>query len=76
MVERRYGPIHIASLGYFLALYEVAVYGASKAGSRPDSNHGDRMGRIWVYVKRLCPEFSGRRSTCNTLTELREGRSS
>ncbi len=36
MVERRYGRIiHIASLGYFLAVYEVAAYGASKAGSRP-----------------------------------------
>jgi NAD(P)-dependent dehydrogenase (short-subunit alcohol dehydrogenase family) len=32
MVERRYGRIiHIASLGSFLALYEVAAYGASKA---------------------------------------------
>lgn len=32
MVERRYGRIiHIASLGFFLALYEVAAYGASKA---------------------------------------------
>jgi NAD(P)-dependent dehydrogenase (short-subunit alcohol dehydrogenase family) len=36
MVERRYGRIiHIASLGYFLPLYEVAAYGARKAGSRP-----------------------------------------
>jgi NAD(P)-dependent dehydrogenase (short-subunit alcohol dehydrogenase family) len=33
MVERRYGRIiHIASLGSFVALYEVAAYGASKAG--------------------------------------------
>jgi NAD(P)-dependent dehydrogenase (short-subunit alcohol dehydrogenase family) len=33
MVERRYGRIiHIASLSSFLALYEVAAYGASKAG--------------------------------------------
>jgi NAD(P)-dependent dehydrogenase (short-subunit alcohol dehydrogenase family) len=32
MVERRYGRIiHIASLGSFVALYEVAAYGASKA---------------------------------------------
>jgi NAD(P)-dependent dehydrogenase (short-subunit alcohol dehydrogenase family) len=32
MVERRYGRIiHIASLSSFLALYEVAAYGASKA---------------------------------------------
>jgi len=32
-VERRYGRIiHIASLSSFLALYEVAAYGASKAG--------------------------------------------
>jgi NAD(P)-dependent dehydrogenase (short-subunit alcohol dehydrogenase family) len=32
MVDRRYGRIiHIASLGSFLALYEVAAYGASKA---------------------------------------------
>jgi NAD(P)-dependent dehydrogenase (short-subunit alcohol dehydrogenase family) len=33
MVDRRYGRIiHIASLGSFLALYEVAAYSASKAG--------------------------------------------
>jgi NAD(P)-dependent dehydrogenase (short-subunit alcohol dehydrogenase family) len=33
MVDRRYGRIiHIASLGSFVALYEVAAYGASKAG--------------------------------------------
>jgi len=33
MVDRRYGRIiHIASLGSFLALYEVAAYAASKAG--------------------------------------------
>jgi len=33
MVERRYGRIiHIASLSSFVALYEVAAYGASKAG--------------------------------------------
>lgn len=33
MVERRYGRIiHVASLGSFVALYEVAAYGASKAG--------------------------------------------
>jgi NAD(P)-dependent dehydrogenase (short-subunit alcohol dehydrogenase family) len=33
MVERRYGRIiHIASLGSFVALYEVAAYGASKSG--------------------------------------------
>jgi len=33
MVGRRYGRIiHIASLSSFLALYEVAAYGASKAG--------------------------------------------
>ena len=32
MVERRYGRIiHVASLSSFLALYEVAAYGASKA---------------------------------------------
>jgi NAD(P)-dependent dehydrogenase (short-subunit alcohol dehydrogenase family) len=32
MVERRYGRIiHIASLGSFIALYEVAAYSASKA---------------------------------------------
>jgi NAD(P)-dependent dehydrogenase (short-subunit alcohol dehydrogenase family) len=32
MVDRRYGRIiHIASLGSFVALYEVAAYGASKA---------------------------------------------
>ena len=32
MVDRRYGRIiHIASLGSFLALYEVAAYSASKA---------------------------------------------
>ena len=33
MVERRYGRIiHVASLGSFVALYEVAAYSASKAG--------------------------------------------
>jgi NAD(P)-dependent dehydrogenase (short-subunit alcohol dehydrogenase family) len=33
MVERRYGRIiHIASLGSFVALHEVAAYSASKAG--------------------------------------------
>ena len=33
MVERRYGRIiHVASLSSFLALYEVAAYGASKSG--------------------------------------------
>ena len=33
MVERRYGRIiHIASLSSFLALFEVAAYGASKSG--------------------------------------------
>lgn len=33
MVERRYGRIiHIASLGSFVALYEVAAYSASKSG--------------------------------------------
>src|SRR5246127_231017 len=33
MIERRYGRIiNIASLGTFLALYEVAAYSASKAG--------------------------------------------
>ena len=33
MVERRYGRIiHIASLGSFVALYEVAAYNASKSG--------------------------------------------
>lgn len=33
MVDRRYGRIiHIASLGSYLALYEVAAYSASKAG--------------------------------------------
>jgi len=33
MVDRRYGRIiHIASLGSFVALYEVAAYSASKAG--------------------------------------------
>lgn len=33
MVERRYGRIiHVASLGSFVALHEVAAYGASKAG--------------------------------------------
>jgi NAD(P)-dependent dehydrogenase (short-subunit alcohol dehydrogenase family) len=33
MIERRYGRIiNIASMGSFLALYEVAAYSASKAG--------------------------------------------
>src|SRR3974377_1165041 len=33
MVERKYGRmIHIASLGAFAALHEVAIYNASKAG--------------------------------------------
>ena len=33
MIERRYGRIiHIASMGSFLALFEVAAYSASKSG--------------------------------------------
>jgi NAD(P)-dependent dehydrogenase (short-subunit alcohol dehydrogenase family) len=68
MVERRYGRIiHIASLGSFLALYEVAAYGASKGGARvPDSNYGCRMGRIGGVRERHHARCFPNRAQCAT----------
>ena len=56
MIERKYGRIiNIASMGSFLALFEVAAYSASKSGlASLDEIAGHRMGKAWNLRERNC----------------------
>ena len=57
MVDRGYGRIiNIASLSSFVALFEVAAYGASKAAvAVADQVARDRMGAHGVTVNAIAP---------------------